>query len=94
MKVEVGKTYIYNGKTVKCTAKWAQGVHFTYTFDDGSSFNGDAEAMFASGELKAVSGGSVGDGSTVEKHQRWQAPLSHPTQKEDREAGRGKTAKP
>lgn len=94
MKIEVGKTYIYKGKTVKCTAKWAQGVWHTYVFDDGSSFNGDAEAMFASGELKAISSGNAGDGSTVEKRPHWQAPLSHPTQREDREAGRGKTPKP
>ena len=54
MKIEVGKTYIYKGKTVKCTAKWAQGVWYTYTFDDGSSFNGDAASMFASGEIQNV----------------------------------------
>jgi|KBSSwiStaDraftv2_1062776.scaffolds.fasta_scaffold00065_10 hypothetical protein len=52
MQLQVGKYYIWKGKTVKLVSKWAQGVHFTYTFDDGTSVNGDAAQMVASGDLK------------------------------------------
>jgi len=47
-----GDTVILNGKRVTCTAKHAQGKWHTYHFNDGSSFNGDAKAMFVSGKLQ------------------------------------------
>src|SRR5688572_10024238 len=52
MQLEVGRHYIWNGKAAKLTARWAQGSHFTYVFEDGRKFNGDPKPMFASGELK------------------------------------------
>ena len=52
MQLQVGKSYIWKGKVVKLTAKWAQGKFFTYTFDDGSHFNGDPLPLVTSGELK------------------------------------------
>ena len=54
MEVEVGKLYHYKGNIVRCTAKWAQGVWHTYSFDDGSSFNGDPNPLFENGSLKEV----------------------------------------
>jgi hypothetical protein len=52
MQLQVGKSYVWKGKVVKLTAKWAQGKFFTYTFDDGSHFNGDPLPLVNSGELK------------------------------------------
>ena len=53
-ELNYGDTVLWNGKTVKCVAKHAQGTWHTYHFDDGSSFNGDANSMFSSGELKRI----------------------------------------
>jgi len=49
-----GDIVLWNGKRVTCTAKHAQGIWHTYHFNDGSSFNGDVKAMFASGVLQEV----------------------------------------
>ena len=52
MQLQVGKHYIWKGKTVKLISKWAQGKWFTYSFDDGTNVNGDPAQMLASGDLK------------------------------------------
>jgi len=102
--LQVGKQYLFKDKLVTCTAKWAQGIYHTFVFSDGYSFNGDPEPLFKSGDLQNVvtkevaiesHSSSIGDSAIVENHQHkhWQAPLSHPTQKEGREENRGKTPK-
>lgn len=89
MELVVGNTYIYKGKTTKLISKWAQGNWYTYTFEDGRSFNGNPEPLLASGEIVAI---GVTPSVPATPHQHWQAPMSHPTQKEEREEKRGKTA--
>ncbi len=55
--INYGDELLWKGKRVKCVGKHAQGIWYTYHFDDGSHFNGDPEILFKNGDLQLAGPG-------------------------------------
>lgn len=52
--IKVHDRVIFDGKEAVCISKFAGGLHYNYTFDDGRTFVGKVEDLISQGRLTII----------------------------------------